>query len=70
MATGPAGRPGLLLQAEGGLGAGIHGVPHSVGQASRDLGHQNVQLVLVVYLENLGHEACADRVRLAGVPVD
>lgn len=70
MATGPEGWPALLLQAEGGLWARINGVPHRVGEAWRDLSHQDVQFVLVVYLENLGHEACADRVRLAGVPVD
>jgi len=45
-------------------------VPHRVGEGWRDLSHQNVQLVLVIYLEHLGHKACTDRVRLAGVPVD
>jgi hypothetical protein len=45
-------------------------VPDRVGQGGRDLGHQDVQLVVVVHLEHLGHQARAHRVGLAGVAVD
>jgi hypothetical protein len=45
-------------------------VPDRVGHPGRDLGHQDVQLILLVYLEHLGHQPRAHRVGLATVAVD
>jgi hypothetical protein len=45
-------------------------VPHRVGQPRGDLGHQDVQLILVVHLEDLGHQPGAHGVGLTTVAVD
>ena len=44
-------------------------MPHAVDEIFRNLVDQDVEVVLVVHLEDLGHQAGADRVGLAGVPV-
>src|SRR5580698_6176531 len=57
-----AARTRLLLQPQGHLGAGADGVPDLLLQPGRDLVHQDVQVVVVVDLEYLGHQARADPV--------
>jgi len=45
-------------------------VPHRIRHSGRDLRHQDVQLILIVYLEHLGYQPRAYRVGLATVAVD
>src|ERR1700722_3608899 len=60
----------LFHQPERRLRAGTDRVPDAVGQLGGDLGDEDVQVVLVIHLKDLGYQARADRIGLAGVAVD
>src|SRR5215469_2160747 len=67
----PHPQPGasLLSEAQRGLGARSDRVPDALYQIVRNFVHEDVEVVVVVDLEDLRNQACADGVGLAGVVV-
>src|SRR5215469_6774518 len=63
--TSTAQPPPLFLEEKGRLRAGQHRFPDPVGELRRDLARQDVKLVLVIHVEDLGNQAGADGVGLA-----